>query len=1333
MRDYVGQQLGTYQLLQLLGQGHWGSVYLGEHVHLHTQAAIKVLHGPWADSEVEGFLGEARTLAHLRHPHIVRVLDFGVQEGTPFLVMEYAPDGTLRQLHPKGMRLPLQTVVSYVKQVASALQYAHEQRLIHRDLKPENLLLGHDQQIWLADFGLAIVAHSARSQPLQQSAGTLAYMAPEQLQGHPIPASDQYALGVVAYEWLAGERPFSGSYTEVAAQQTLASPPSLCEKVPTLPSAVEHVVFRALAKDPSARFPTVEAFARALEEVSREDTSGRTVLVPAAEPLADPERRSSSHGLPTGTVTLLFSDIEGSTRLLQQLGAGYEMVLADCRILLRRAFQAHHGQEVDTQGDSFFVAFARATDAAEAAVEMQRALAFHAWPNGVTVRVRMGLHTGEPSQTAEGYVGLDVHHAARIMGVGHGGQVLLSQTTRDLVEHDLPGGVSLQDLGAHRLKDLQHPSHLFQLVIAGLPADFPPLLTLDRRPNNLPIQFTTFIGREQEVSTVQHLLQRAGVRLLTLTGPGGTGKTRLGLQVAAELSEVFPDGVFFVNLAPISDPALVVPTIAQTLEVKEVADQALLDLVKALLREKQVLLLLDNFEQVVGAGVHVTALLAACPQLKVLVTSREVLHVRGEQEFAVPPLSLPDPKRLPDLLALSQYEAVALFIQRAQAVRPEFEVTNANAPAVAEICVRLDGLPLAIELAAARIKVLPPQALLARLGQRLVVLTSAARDVPARQQTLRNTIAWSYDLLSAEEQRLFRHLSVFVGGCTLEAVEACCNVGSDQAMDIVDGVASLVDKSLVRQTEQEGEEPRLLMLETIREYGLECLAASGEMEETRHAHAAYYLQLSEKAEPQLRSAQQAVWLARLESEHDNLRAALRWSIEHRASEMALRLGGALWHFWAMRGHWSEGRTFLEQGLASSEGVAAAVRAKALNGAGVFMGDQGDFEQAMASCEESLALFKELGDTQGTALSLLWLGATEWLKRDLASSRSLLEEALTLFRRLDDTWGMAISLEKLASVAVEQGEYTRARSLVEESLALYREVGDKSGIANALFVWAWMLLWSEGELERAHSMLEESLALSREVGNKGVESFGEFLLGMVAFFQGEYTRARPLVEESLALSRKMGSQRFMALGLFGQGSLAFVQGDALTAHALLKESLALFRKIDDQSMMAYCLENLAVVVVAQGQLAWGVRLWGAVETVREARGIPRPSAMRLWYEQSLATARAGLGEEAFAAVWAEGRAMTPEQALSAQAPVTTTKQPAPARAPTPPRPAYPDGLTEREVDVLRLVALGMTDAQVADQLVLSPRTVQGHLRSIYNKIMVNSRNAATRYAVEHQLV
>ena len=434
---------------------------------------------------------------------------------------------------------------------------------------------------------------------------------------------------------------------------------------------------------------------------------------------------------PTGTVTLLFTDIEGSTNLLQRLGGEqYAVVLAEQRELLRHVFHAFDGHEVDTQGDAFFVAFARATDAVSAAVAAQRALFTHTWPEGVTVRVRMGLHTGEPARATEGYVGLDVHHAARIMSAGHGGQVLLSQTTRELVVQALPDGVTLFDLGEHRLKDLQRASHLFQLVIVGLPADFPPLKTLDASPNNLPIQPTPLIGREKEVAAVAKLLRREDVRLLTLTGPGGTGKTRLGLQVAAELSDRFADGVFFVNLAPLSDPDLVIPATAQALDLQERAGQPILELMKASLREKQMLLLLDNFEQVVRAALQVAELLAACPKLKILVTSRMALHVRAEQEFAVPPLALPDPKHLPDLVVLSQYEAVALFIQRARAVKSDFQVTKETAPAVAEICVRLDGLPLAIELAAARIKLFPPQALLARLGQRLVVLTGGALGCP---------------------------------------------------------------------------------------------------------------------------------------------------------------------------------------------------------------------------------------------------------------------------------------------------------------------------------------------------------------------------------------------------------------------------------------------------------------------------------------------------------------------------------------------------------------------------------------------------------------------------
>ncbi|HEV2457211.1 MAG TPA: adenylate/guanylate cyclase domain-containing protein, partial [Ktedonobacterales bacterium] len=469
--------------------------------------------------------------------------------------------------------------------------------------------------------------------------------------------------------------------------------------------------------------------------------------------------------LPTGTVTFLFTDIEGSTRLQQQLGARYAESLGLHQQLLRAAFAASNGREVDTQGDAFFVAFSIAPQAIAAAAEATRALADAAWPEDAPVRVRIGVHTGTPQLVGDRYIGLDVPRAARIAAAGHGGQVLLSEATHALVEHALPEGTNLRDLGLHRLKDLQHPEHLFQLVMPGLAADFSPLKTLDTHQHNLPIQPTPLLGREEAVAALCALLRREDVRLVTLTGPGGIGKTRLAIQIAAELVQDFADGVWFVRLSRLTDPALVVPTIAETLGLKEVDSQSLAELLGAYLVDRRPLLLLDNFEQVVGAASEVAGLLAASPGLKVLVTSRSRLHLRGEHEYPLAPLPLPEPGQQPPPERLSQYAAVAMFVERAQAAKADFAVTAANAPAIAEVCARLDGLPLAIELAAARVKLLPPEALLARLSTQLKVLTGGPRDLEERQQTMRATLAWGEALLAPEERVLFRRLAVFVGGC----------------------------------------------------------------------------------------------------------------------------------------------------------------------------------------------------------------------------------------------------------------------------------------------------------------------------------------------------------------------------------------------------------------------------------------------------------------------------------------------------------------------------------------------------------------------------------------
>ncbi len=616
----------------------------------------------------------------------------------------------------------------------------------------------------------------------------------------------------------------------------------------------------------------------------------------------------------------------------------------------------------------------------------------------------------------------------------------------------------------------------------------------------------------------------------------------------------------------------------------------------------------------------------------------------GEHEFPVPPLTLPDLTHLPGSESLLQYAAVALFLQCAKAARPDFQMTPANTRAVAEICVRLDGLPLAIELAAARVKLLPPQVLLTRLAHRLQVLTSGARDAPVRQQTLRNTLAWSYDLLDAEEQRLFRRLSVFVGGCTLEAVEGLYTSLGEMPADVLDGVASLMDKSLLRQTEQEGEEPRLLMLETIREYGLEALAASGEMESTWRAHAACYLALAEDAELELGGPQQAARLGQLEREHDNLRAALQWSLEQagdegaredeRSMEIALRFGGALRGFWRVHGQISEGRNFLDRALAAREGSEAFVQAKALIAAATLAYIQGDYERAETLCKESLALYRELEDLPGMAHSLHELGLVSSTRGDIATARSLLAESLALARAVDDEQLVSWALLHQGQVESGQGEYARARALFEESLAIHRRLQNKRLIAQTLSQLAQVLFVSQSDQAKVPSLLEECLVVSREIGFTQGIAAAFWLSGQVALGQGDLVTARALAEKSVVLYKEMGYRHGTAESLSALGKVLAAEGDYAAAQALDEESLALSGALDEKWVIAACLVGMGEIVAAQQKLAWAAQLWGAAEALRDAIGVPIQPVERADYERSLSAARVHLGERAFAAAWAQ---------------------------------------------------------------------------------------------------
>jgi predicted ATPase/class 3 adenylate cyclase len=897
-----------------------------------------------------------------------------------------------------------------------------------------------------------------------------------------------------------------------------------------------------------------------------------------------------------GTITFLFSDIERSTHLWERYPDAMRDTLARHDELLRRIVEQHGGEVFKTVGDGFCTAFTSAGAALRAAVAIERALIVAHWSIPEPLRVRLALHTGTPEMRGDDYFGQALNRTARILAAAHGDQILLSATTAELVTDDLPHDISLRDLGEFRLRDLLHADRLFQLVAPDIPGDFPPLRTLEMIRTNLPAEVTSFVGRAQARAEVRRALETT--RLMTLTGSGGVGKTRLALRVAADLIEKFADGVWLVELAPVTDPQFVVRVVANAIGVREEPGQPLDALLQSYLQQRRLLLILDNCEHLMSACATLIArIMRTCPGVSVMTTSRAALEIEGEVIWRVPSLAMP-PETTDDYEALLQSEALQLFADRAAAVRPGFAITEQNAQTIARICRQLDGIPLALELAAVRVRALAVEQIAARLDDRFRLLTGGSRTALRRQQTLKALIDWSYDMLLPTEQEALRRLAVCAGGWSIEAAEAICD-----GLPALDALVELVNKSLVVAEEGLGE-ARYRLLETIRQYGLERLREQEEEQETRARHMRFFTELVEAADRDRRVHDDGHWIDRLEAEHDNIQAALETATRHVEPNAALRIAVAFGWFWERRGYWTEGRQWLERALTGSGGD-DGLRTRAHMRAGELAQLQSDHDNAQEHFDTALAGYRALGDAAGIAQAIYYQGMGAFRRGDHNRARELLEEGLAIARAAGEERVANEILYGIGSVHFAIGEYDRSRAIVSEYLASCRAAGNRAGIVRAL--------------------------------NR---------LGYMAFVQGDNDTARALLDENIAMQRAMKSHnRMMTDSLSIRGQVAHDDGDYATARTNYREALSIRRDLRDIFGVTYSLERIAALAASTGRIDRAARLWGAAEALRERVGSPLLPAEIGTYQAEVEDAREQYDPDAFDRAWADGRTMSTDAAVA----------------------------------------------------------------------------------------
>jgi predicted ATPase/class 3 adenylate cyclase len=913
---------------------------------------------------------------------------------------------------------------------------------------------------------------------------------------------------------------------------------------------------------------------------------------------------------PTGTVTFLFTDVEGSTQLWEEHPEAMKTSLAKHDSLLRGIFLMHNGQIVKTTGDGFHVVFTTATDAVQAAIHSQQALQKDSWGEAV-IKARMGIHTGEAEFRDGDYFGQTLNLAARIMSVGHGGQILTSETTLRVTQEHLPTNITILDLGMHHLKGCLKPEHILQFAAPDLQQEFPPLTSIATRMNNLPPQLTSFIGREREMKEATTRLENA--RLLTLIGPGGTGKTRLSIQLGTEILSHFADGVWLIELAPLADPALILQTVASVLGVRSQVGMPLANIVNDYLRAKNLLLILDNCEHLVEASAQFTEmLLQFAPHIKIVASSREALGIAGETVYRVPSLSLPNQANVTREAVLG-FESVQLFVERAASANPKFHLTDENASSIAQICSRLDGIPLALELAASRVSVFTPEQISKRLDDRFRLLTGGSRTALPRQQTLRALIDWSYDILTPAECTLLKRLSVFTGGWIFEAAESMFN-----EMDVLELLPQLVNKSLVTMDE-EGDEPRYRLLETIRQYARDKLLESGEAAEIRTRHLDYHVWLTASAEPYLFGSEALKWVNRLEAEHDNLRAAIEWGMDNDPIKV-LRMAGALQYFWFRRGYEGEAIHWIEEALERARSLPEA---------------SGDPSQSSEQVRERSMIIAKAWSSK----SFLHFSQGDMINASAAAA-TCADHA----RQLNDKRLLAIVLTFEAAAKMMSGRFNDVEDIMNEALSIVDESNDQFAIGMAYGMIGSRMIMAGRDNEESRALVAKGLAALKGSENRFGHTMILFAAAMGARFNGRFDEAREGFAPLIPIFHEMGDFHRANMVLSETAHIERLEGHHEKATAMYRESILVWKRLGHRAAVANQLECFAFIAKAKEQPEHAIRLLGAAEALRELINIHMTDLERAEYEHEVNDLKANLDQKTFVSLWAEGRAMTMEEAV-----------------------------------------------------------------------------------------